>query len=684
VPGQTALHITIYIARYRTGEDSDRSSSYQHRIRATDKTLTFGERVNLGVGGVPSPDPNRQDPTFHGRPFDPGLGVYNYRNRLYDPRTGRFLQNDTYLDGANLLNPYAAMANNPVRFVDPMGTFTYDPKSGYEWDDFFAVKPGEWAEKKMRARIYSSSADIDEIIKDARDFKLLVRGRSGGWEPKLIFGRKYGRKRRFLKLSREHDQLLYYNIGSKLSAYAGWRVAGGRRGPYGSMTKPIPRDWNQNRMMYALMPNGKQRMLDDMTRHTAVVLANVAGVVAFMQAPSFGNGPSFRMPNRYARAQWRYFNTRNPFVNMGRRLKRLTTGRWKRVPGTEAKKLRTPSRGPGANGGKCFVAGTLVHTAAGTKKIEEVRVGQRVLTTDGDETAGEEDEYDPDLRVEPDQRSWRKIAVRMPDPNGSDYPVDIVALRPLTWLEKTGAEPGKWIHFSLAEMQVSGYALVTAVESCPKIEKGPGRVVLATITSVSNHVLKMRLEGQEEPLEPTALHRFYFEDRREWISAGLLRNGERIRTREGSVRFKGADRKPGATRVYNLEVQTKHCYYVAAQCVLSHNVGSCTPRILGGDVAASNIERVTEWRRTIHRSKYRAEMEKFLGDKYVKVGQGKWRNVQGTRQFRLKPNDYFGRHKIGPPGGHQAKTPHVHFEFLKDAAGGGFEVTKSIHVPLTY
>ena len=116
VPGQTALHITIYIARYRTGEDSDRSSSYQHRIRATDKTLTFGKRFTLSGG-----NPARRDPTFQQRTYDAGLGIYDYRNRSFDPATGRFLQRDPVLDGNNLYNPYAAMGNNPVGNVDPMG-----------------------------------------------------------------------------------------------------------------------------------------------------------------------------------------------------------------------------------------------------------------------------------------------------------------------------------------------------------------------------------------------------------------------------------------------------------------------------------------------------------------------------------------------------------------------------------
>ena len=49
---------------------------------------------------------------------------------------------------------------------------------------------------------------------------------------------------------------------------------------------------------------------------------------------------------------------------------------------------------------------------------------------------------------------------------------------------------------------------------------------------------------------------------------------------------------------------------------------------------------------------------KFLGDDFVKVDAGKWRSIDGTRQFRVKPNDYLGEHGIGRPL--VLNTPHVY------------------------
>ena len=64
-----------------------------------------------------------------------------------------------------------------------------------------------------------------------------------------------------------------------------------------------------------------------------------------------------------------------------------------------------------------------------------------------------------------------------------------------------------------------------------------------------------------------------------------------------------------------------------------------------------------------------------------KIDSGKWRSLDGTRQFRVKPDDYLGNHGIGQPT--VPNTPHVHFEFLTPKSNGnGFDVIKNIHVPI--
>jgi len=96
-------------------------------ITARYRYTAFGERYNL-LGG----DPSRKDPSFQNRNYDSGLGIYDYRNRSFDPTTGRFLQTDP-VDGDNLMNPYTFPGNNPVTNMDPMGTDWRWNATAQEW-----------------------------------------------------------------------------------------------------------------------------------------------------------------------------------------------------------------------------------------------------------------------------------------------------------------------------------------------------------------------------------------------------------------------------------------------------------------------------------------------------------------------------------------------------------------------
>ena len=66
---------------------------------------------------------------FTGRRLDSETGFYYYRARYYAPQRGRFIQRDPlgYQDGMGV---YAYVGNNPVNFIDPMGT----EKNNEFWD----------------------------------------------------------------------------------------------------------------------------------------------------------------------------------------------------------------------------------------------------------------------------------------------------------------------------------------------------------------------------------------------------------------------------------------------------------------------------------------------------------------------------------------------------------------------
>ena len=103
--------------------------------------------------------------------------------------------------------------------------------------------------------------------------------------------------------------------------------------------------------------------------------------------------------------------------------------------------------------------------------------------------------------------------------------------------------------------------------------------------------------------------------------------------------------------------------------------------LFGRDRSTRRTTNLTEWRRSISQQDIHNEMRLFLGDDYVKIDSGKWRSLDGTRQFRVKPDDYLGNHGIGQPT--VPNTPHVHFECLTpNSNGNGFAVIKNIHAPI--
>jgi RHS repeat-associated protein len=61
---------------------------------------------------------------FQGQRLDAETGLYYFKNRFYEPSTGRFLSRDSVLDPVNFGNFYTFVGNNPGSRLDPMGLLT--------------------------------------------------------------------------------------------------------------------------------------------------------------------------------------------------------------------------------------------------------------------------------------------------------------------------------------------------------------------------------------------------------------------------------------------------------------------------------------------------------------------------------------------------------------------------------
>ena len=143
-------------------------------------------------------------------------------------------------------------------------------------------------------------------------------------------------------------------------------------------------------------------------------------------------------------------------------------------------------------------------------------------------------------------------------------------------MERYGVDtnPKEVLHqeFPLAELGISGPACVLAIEPCPEIESGRGRVITGTFTTARCQYLDLRLVGSDEVLHPTPSHRFFSLDRGDYVPAEELRPGERLRARRGQAAAVESLRlNPEPERVYNLEIEGEHNYFVGELGVLVHN-----------------------------------------------------------------------------------------------------------------
>lgn len=88
---------------------------------------------------------------YTGRQWDKESGLWYYRNRMYSPTLGRFLQRDPagYVDGMNL---YAYVLNNPLAYLDPWG-----------------LKVQTWADTYWVDPINVSQSYVNEVFRNVAD-----------------------------------------------------------------------------------------------------------------------------------------------------------------------------------------------------------------------------------------------------------------------------------------------------------------------------------------------------------------------------------------------------------------------------------------------------------------------------------------------------------------------------------
>jgi hypothetical protein len=196
-----------------------------------------------------------------------------------------------------------------------------------------------------------------------------------------------------------------------------------------------------------------------------------------------------------------------------------------------------------------------------------VPIGARVPTKNPNRS-----EVDP--QPEPDQASWAKLSITVERSDGGI--VDAEIIRPRSWILRNGLCAGRMLPLNLPELEVSGLALVTAIDDCPPIADGEGSVVTARFVTREVHVVAsvdvLGADGTVETITGTPIHPVWSVDRQIWVPLAELADGETLQGLDGLAVVLSVSLSRVSQPVYNIEVHGEHVYQVGELGVVVHNV----------------------------------------------------------------------------------------------------------------
>ena len=293
-----------------------------------------------------------------------------------------------------------------------------------------------------------------------------------------------------------------------------------------------------------------------------------------------------------------------------------------------------------------------------TTSIQDLRVGMRVLGRNPVRA-----EADQDL-LQPDPAIWRLVRVRMEHKPGKFVHAQL--LRPVEWIEDTGAEVGSSIWLDLPEMFVEGEADVLSIAPCPPLESGTNPLITGTFQHQADELVEVWVAGLDEPITCTSQHPFWSETRQGFIAAERLHVGEEVLTAFWkSARITSISPRASPETVYGLEIYGEHVYHVGAVGLLVHNASEETTRI----------------RHYTNRKGSNAIAE----DEVIRAGEHNRVYAELASRKPLSPTQAEAFHQIPRGRGRdyvETDVPTERIEWIKNPRHGRFELTVEGDLPL--
>jgi hypothetical protein len=224
--------------------------------------------------------------------------------------------------------------------------------------------------------------------------------------------------------------------------------------------------------------------------------------------------------------------------------------------------------------------------------------------------------FEVDPQPEPDQATWAKLSITVERSDGGI--VDAEIIRPRSWILRNGICAGRMLPFNLPELEVSGLALVTAIDDCPPIAGGEGSVVTARFVTREVHVVAsvdvLGADGTVETITGTTIHPVWSVDRQSWVPLAELTDGETLQGLDGLAVVLSVSLSRVSQPVYNIEVHGEHVYQVGELGLVVHN--ECVYRAFdaAGNVIYTGMTKSFPRRYAEHARRTGIEIVELVGD----------------------------------------------------------------------
>ena len=176
--------------------------------------------------------------------------------------------------------------------------------------------------------------------------------------------------------------------------------------------------------------------------------------------------------------------------------------------------------------------------------------------------------------------TWKVVQLRMTEADGTILNAQL--RRPNWWIKHHGADRiGNMVRLSIHEMAIEGMAEVinigaNQIDTRVKSFDDDGNYTFRPITGWFERVSADTWDytfSNGEVIGSTSNHRFFSEDRQDYVAIGEIKIGERIKvnSEQTAQLVSKAKRATEGEKVYNLEIYRDHNFHVGEEGLLVHN-----------------------------------------------------------------------------------------------------------------